>query len=149
VKISCRFQQPEKLKRYKQIPKKVESELKKAVAVATRQTSYNAKSFAPHDKRKVKYKKTGGRLRTDIHPKITDKGLTGEVIVGPHYGPYVEFGTGGLVRVPAELKEYAMQFKGAGIRKVNTGAQPYLYPAFFINREKFTKECDRILKRAI
>ena len=47
-----------------------------------------------------------------------------------HYAPYIEFGTGGLVDVPAGLEDYAIQFKGAGIKQVNLTPRPYLFPAF-------------------
>jgi len=122
------------------MPAEVEKKLKNELHIVTRQTSYNAKSFAPVNKM-IGY---GPGLKSSI--RTFNKGLTGEVIVGVGYGAYVEFGTGSKVQVPGELKDYAMQFKGAGIRKVNTWAQPYLYPAFFINREKFKKACDKILK---
>lgn len=55
-----------------------------------------------------------------------------------YYAPYVEFGTGGLVDVPKELKEYAWQFKGAGIRQVNLPARPFWWPSFL----KHKKELD-------
>lgn len=45
------------------------------------------------------------------------------------YAPYVEFGTGTKVQVPEDLKAYAIQFKGAGKRKINNRAQPYFFPA--------------------
>ena len=106
--------------------------------MTTRQTSYNAKSFAA-----VRH----SAMKNSIHP--FSKGLTGEVVVGAEYGPYVEFGTGAGVIVPAELREYALQFKGAGIRKVNTRAQPYLYPAFFLNRDKLIRQCDKILRSVL
>jgi len=109
-----------------------EKEITEAIAVATRQTSYNAKAFAPVDK---------AGLKASIRPVI--KGMTGEIVVGVEYGPYQEFGTGSKVVVPSELRNYAMQFKGAGIRQVNTRAQPYLYPAFFLQRDKFTADMDR------
>lgn len=35
-----------------------------------------------------------------------------ELISNVYYAPYVEFGTGAKVKVPAELNEYANQFKG-------------------------------------
>jgi hypothetical protein len=114
---------------------KVDRELKDVVLITTRQTSYDAKMFAPVDK---------AGLKSSIRP--FNKGKTGEVIVGVKYGPYIDFGTGTKVKVPAELTDYAMQFKGKGIRQVNLSARPYLYPAFFINREKFINACDKILK---
>lgn len=100
--------------------------------MASRQTSLNAKQFVPVDK---------GGLKQSI--RVANKGLTGEVTVGAEYGPYVEYGTGSKVNVPTELKDYAIQFKGKGIRQVNTRSQPYLYPSFFLNREKFIKDMDR------
>lgn len=53
--------------------------------------------------------------------------------VGVHYAPYVEFGTGSKVKVNADTKEYAMQFKGRGIKEVNLLARPYFFPAIRIS----------------
>src|SRR5688572_5665052 len=60
----------------------------------------------------------GGGLRSGIHTAEIDK-FTFQVISARDYSPYVEFGTGAYVDVPAGLEEYAMQFKGKGIREVN------------------------------
>ena len=119
----------------------IDRELKREVAAATTHTSLGAKQNAA-----VNF----GGLKSSIR-KDTDKnrGLTGEVIVGVGYGPFIEFGTGNKVNVPNELHDYAMQFKGAGIREVNLSARPYLYPAFFINRQKFIRACDAILKKVL
>ena len=113
-----------------------EKEIKEAVLVATRQTSLGAKQNAPVDK---------GGLKASIRP--FNKGMTGEIVVGASYGPYQEYGTGTKVRVPSELSSYAMQFKGAGVRQVNLRPQPYLYPAFFLNRDRFMKDMDRRIDR--
>lgn len=51
------------------------------------------------------------------------------------YSPYVEFGTGTMVDVPAGLEDYAAQFKGKGLRKVNLPARPFLFPAFMKQRQ--------------
>lgn len=51
-----------------------------------------------------------GFLRNSIITQTS--GLEGEVIVGAHYGPYVEFGTGARVNVPSGLEAYANSFKG-------------------------------------
>ena len=76
-----------------------------------------------------------GRLRMgnmfDVSKKL-DKQLFNDI----EYAPYVEFGTGGLVSVPPGLEEIAIQFKGAGIRKVNLPAQPFFFRAFFENKDK-------------
>jgi len=56
------------------------------------------------------------------------------------YAPYVEFGTGTRVNVPGDVKEYAIQYKGAGLRKVNNRAQPYFFPALRLStKEMFAK----------
>lgn len=135
---------------YDTIGKELEEKVRTAIIAATRQTSLDAKQFAPRSKVNVKYKRTGAGLISSIRTKAAGK--TGEVIVGVEYGPYVEFGTGSKVRVPQELKDYAMQFKGKGIRNVNIRPQPYLYPAFFINRDRLIKKLneyfEEILRRA-
>ena len=56
--------------------------------------------------------------------------LTYTVEAKAKYAPYVEFGTGGLVDIPAGYEQYAAIFKGKGIRKVNLRARPFLIPAF-------------------
>lgn len=145
MKISCQFKQPEKFRRYKQLPKDLQRELKTAINDVTRQTSKDAKMFARSNVNVI----TSGLVMGIGTPYITDGGFTGEVSVRVPYAPYVEFGTGNLVKVPQELRDYAMQFKGRGIRQVNLPARPYLSPAFFINRDRFTKECNRILKKVI
>jgi len=43
--------------------------------------------------------------------------------VNVNYAPYVEFGTGNRVVIPDDVKDYAIQFKGAGLRKVNNRAR--------------------------
>lgn len=79
-----------------------------------------AKMFAPTDK---------GFLKGSIHNTIDSTKLGGSVYNGKNYAPYVEFGTGSKVIAPDDVKDYAMTFKGAGIREVNNRAQPYLFPA--------------------
>ena len=69
----------------------------------------------------------------------TSKDLTGEVKVGMHYAPYVEFGTGGLVDVPSGISIFALKFKGNGIKQVNLAPRPFLFPAFFSNVAKLTE----------
>jgi len=113
-----------------------EKEIQEAILVATRQTRYDAKMYVPFGK---------GGLKASI--REYKKGLTGNVIVGVSYGPYQEYGTGTRVKVPSELSAYAMQFKGAGVRQVNLRPQPYLYPAFFLNRDRFIKDMDRRIDR--
>jgi len=118
----------------------LDKKLKEVIYAATTRTSLNAKQFAPV---------VDSGLKNSIHYMSQDRGLTGVVYAWKEYAPYVEFGTGFLVTVPSELKDYAMQFKGAGIRQVNLRPRPYLYPAFFINRQRFIKACDMMLKELL
>lgn len=68
-----------------------------------------------------------------------------EVVAQKHYAPYVEFGTGSLVNVPAGLEEYAIQFKGKGIKQVNLPARPYLFPPYETERVKLIERLKKIL----
>lgn len=69
-----------------------------------------------------------GILRNSINGEVD--GLNGVVGSTVKYSPYIEFGTGGLVDVPAGLEDYAIKFKGAGVKQVNLLPRPYLIPAF-------------------
>lgn len=62
------------------------------------------------------------------------------------YAAYVEFGTGGLVQVPNELKEQAWLFKGKGIKEVNLRPRPFLYPALLRGRKEYLKALKDLLK---
>jgi HK97 gp10 family phage protein len=76
--------------------------------------------------------------------KVND--LNWEVVAQKNYAPYVEFGTGGLVDVPAGLEDYAMQFKGKGIKKINMRARPYFFPSYFEETRELIKTLKEELK---
>jgi HK97 gp10 family phage protein len=63
------------------------------------------------------------------------------------YAPFVEFGTGGLVDVPTELKEMAIKFKGKGIKQVNLRPRPYLYPALVRGRIEYLEKLKKVLSK--
>lgn len=63
------------------------------------------------------------------------------------YAPFVEFGTGGLVEVPDELKEIAIKFKGRGINKINLRARPFLYPALLRGRTEYLEKLKKVLSK--
>ena len=86
-----------------------------------------------------------GALGASIKMVYNNKKLTGQVKVRSEYGAYVEFGTGRKVEVPGELSEYAMQFKGKTGRIINNIARPYLYPAFFLERERFYNKLKNLI----
>lgn len=61
------------------------------------------------------------------------------------YAPYIEFGTGGSVNVPAGLEDYAIQFKGKGIKQIDLPARPFFFEPFFRRR----KELVQAIKKAL
>lgn len=63
------------------------------------------------------------------------------------YAPFVEFGTGGLVQVPNELKEMAIKFKGKGIKQVNLRPQPFLYPAYLRGSAEYIDKLKKVLEK--
>jgi HK97 gp10 family phage protein len=73
--------------------------------------------------------------------------LTFEINAKEDYAPYVEFGTGGKVKVPAGLELYAIQFKGEGIREVNLPARPYFFKAYFKYRDQIIKDVKAQIKK--
>jgi HK97 gp10 family phage protein len=100
----------------------------------------DAKNAAPVDM---------GILRSSIAKTVTasDSGrvLEAEVGTSVEYAPFVEFGTGSGVSVPAGQEEFAMQFKGKTGRKRNYPARPFLFPAWERERPKFVKSMEAIL----
>lgn len=98
----------------------------------------NAKAAVPS--------RTGGLNRSIsfVRNGILDYTIT----AAEHYAPYVEFGTGSLVDVPAGLEDYAIQFKGRGIKEVNLPAHPYLFPAFEQERRLLIERLKSELLRA-
>jgi HK97 gp10 family phage protein len=89
-----------------------------------------------------------GALKQSIQSmpiKVTKNEVTGGVEVGAFYALYIEFGTGGGVVVPTELKTFAMQFKGTTGRKRNFDADPFFYPAVFKQRKELPKRIEKTL----
>jgi HK97 gp10 family phage protein len=89
-----------------------------------------------------------GALKQSIQStpiKVTKDQVTGGVEVGAFYAPYIEFGTGGGVVVPTELKTFAIQFKGTTGRKRNFDADPFFYPAVFKQRRELPKRIEKTL----
>ena len=69
------------------------------------------------------------------------------IVAGAPYAAYVEFGTGGLVNVPAELKDIAITWKGKGIRKINLRPRPYMYPALLKGRNEYLETLKKALSK--
>lgn len=87
----------------------------------------------------------GAGLKGGISKRPSGK-IQFDVVSARDYSAYVEFGTGALVRVPSKLQDYAMQFKGAGVRDVNLPARPFFFPAFESERVELIKNIKNVLK---
>lgn len=82
-----------------------------------------------------------------VEGKATSSNLNVGVGVFAKYAPYLEFGTGTKVDVPAGLENYAIQFKGKGIKQINITAKPFFFPAVFKNRAKFIENVKNALRK--
>lgn len=86
-----------------------------------------------------------GKLRQSINYQKGDNGFKAFVFVNVPYAAYQEFGTGGMVNVPPEMKEIAEYYRGKGVKQVNLRPQPYLYPALVFNRERYIQTLQKKL----
>jgi hypothetical protein len=71
--------------------------------------------------------------------------LTYEVEAKAKYSAYIEFGTGGEVRIPAGYEDLAKIFKGRGIKTVNIRPQPFLIPSFEAEKPKLIQRLKKLL----
>lgn len=125
------------LKDLETLPINVIQELDLQIAGASEKVVVEAKALVP--------KKTG-ELANSIN-LIRDKILEYRVVADAHYAPYVEFGTGTLVDIPVGLEDYAIQFKGRGIKQVNLPARPFLFNAYESERVKLVENLKQTLLR--
>jgi HK97 gp10 family phage protein len=123
MKVKLKINKPTAI--FKDVDAKMTAFLKAEIEATINDISDDAKAKVPVDT---------AFLKDSITPTSND--LIGEVKVGMHYAPYVEFGTGGLVDVPAGISVFALKFKGNGIKQVNLAPRPFLFPAYFANIEK-------------
>jgi HK97 gp10 family phage protein len=122
---------------------KLPVEIEKEVA-----NEVNASALAIQSKAKRDCRVDFSTLRSSIQLESIFKDKRIIYTVGSHmkYAPYVEFGTGGLVNIPAGYEDFAMQFKGKGIRKVNLRARPFLIPAFESEIPNLRKNIQNVIK---
>ena len=87
------------------LDKKVQQDVKDEINASALNIQSGAKRLAP-----VNF----GQLRNSIYLKEqkVDKGIVFTVGAKASYAPYVEFGTGGKVSIPAGFEELASGFKG-------------------------------------
>ncbi len=131
------------LERFRQQLRKFNSKktekLKKVTKIAVHSIASGARKRCP---------RVTSRLYTSIRPLMGQTGLAGIVYTNVEYAPYVEFGTIERVEVPTELTEYALQFKGRGIRKKGgRKAKPFLYPAFKEEVPKYIDAIKRVMQQ--
>ena len=126
------------LKKFETLDKEIIKNVKDTIEGAAQDIEVDAKVAAPVD---------FGKLRQGIKLEpIAGKEMGYRVVAKEKYSAFMEFGTGGRVKVPTELKEVAIQFKGKGIREVNIQPRPFLYPAFVKNRKILIKDLKDYLK---
>lgn len=114
----------------KQLPDKIKAEAVEDIQDAADAIVIKAIQRAPVD---------DGPLKQSVGNQPKNNGLNYIVFVSADYAPYIEFGTGTSVDVPNELKDYAIQFKGKGIKQINLPARPFFFPGFFEERDKLVK----------
>ncbi len=134
------------LKQLNALPGEIQEEVEDITEVNAFTIKRNASEAAPINKRKH----VGGLINLKqsgvVFNFTTDKEVRFKVAFTKDYAAYMEFGTGGRVKVPPELEKLAFKFLGKGIREVNLEPQPYLYPALVRQRPLWIKELKRMLK---
>ena len=120
--------------------KEAEKDIEGVTAMVAKNIEGYAKSTVVAD-----FGKLGQSIRASEIDKTNWKIEAGGTIAP--YAPFVEFGTGGLVNVPDELKEQAIKFKGKGIKQVNLRARPFLYPALLRGRKEYIEKLKKTLEK--
>ena len=119
---------------------KLGADVDKKVALITRSNAQeivvDARQRAPIDL---------GKLRQGINSEKDKNTFNYKIFAREKYSAYMEFGTGGMVKVPSELKEIAIQFKGKGVKEINLQPRPYLYPAFVKGRQQYLEDLKALL----
>jgi len=120
--------------------KEAEKDIEGVTELVARNIEKNAKNYAP-----ANFGKLGQSIQAVKDTPLNWKIEAGGVIAP--YAPFVEFGTGGLVDVPNELKDQAIKFKGKGIKQVNLRPRPYLYPALLQGRTEYLEKLKKVLEK--
>jgi hypothetical protein len=71
--------------------------------------------------------------------------LSYEVVANRPYAAYIEFGTGGAVKIPAGVEDYAIQFKKRNPQNISMKANPYLFPALFQIKPQIIQDIEDVL----
>ena len=83
-----------------------------------------------------------GILKSQIrmYPGKNETAVTAETL----YAPFVEWGTGELVDVPSDLKDYAITFKGKTGRIINREPKPFFFNSFLESATELIKRMKSI-----
>lgn len=122
------------LKKLKTKSKDIQVEVIEEVHDFGNRVALKAKSRVPKDT---------GRLAQATNSYPQPNGVIIEAAT--RYAAFVEFGTGALVKVPAGLEDYAIQFKGKGIKQVNLPARPFLFNSFFEEKQSLLDNISKII----
>tara|TARA_R110000782_G_scaffold84011_1_gene164177 strand:- start:150 stop:581 length:432 start_codon:yes stop_codon:yes gene_type:complete len=121
---------------------KLSQEVHKKVGIVTKANAMEISADAKKNARKDL-----GKLSQGISYEKVDDKFNYKIFAREKYSAFVEFGTGGMVKVPNELKEIAIQFKGKGVKEVNLPARPFLYPAFVKGKVRFLDDLNDLLNK--
>lgn len=124
----------------KKYGKEAEKDIEGVTELTARNIEKYAKQAVPTDTGKL------GQSIQAVKENPLNWNIEAGGVIAP-YAPFVEFGTGGLVEVPTELKEMAIKFKGKGIKQVNLRAQPFLYPSLLRGRVEYVEKLKKVLNK--
>jgi len=130
----------EVISKIRQYGKEAERDIEGVTELVARNIEKEAKVLVPTDLGKL-----GQSIQANKQSQLSWTIEAGGTIAP--YAPFVEFGTGGLVVVPQELKEIAIKFKGRGVKKINLRARPYLYPALLKGRVEYLDKLKKVLSK--
>lgn len=71
-----------------------------------------------------------------------------EIFNNANYAAFIEFGTGrGAKNIPAELKQYASQFRTGDPSKNGIPASPFFFAPFFKRRQQILRDIVKVLQK--
>jgi len=88
-----------------------------------------------------------GYLKNSNDFDVQDKKYK-EIFNNANYAAFIEFGTGkGAKNIPAELKQYAGQFKTGDGTKNGIPASPFFFAPFFKRRQAILRDVVKVLQK--
>lgn len=105
------------------------SQNKELVKQAINETAINIERKTKQNLASTPFKESVGGIAQSMYILYSDAGFASEVGANALWAPFQEYGTGDLVDVDPLWGDFAMQFIGKGIRKVNIKPKPYFHPA--------------------